>query len=273
MKVSTIGCTSLRPSQSSFKAREFDEDYEYDEIKESKHPHKHSTAQTVKNVGVAVLVGATGVVVTSSLASKLLKKLTSNIELANKLGGKVYKGVSYLSSKVNSIEVKENSKVVKNIKNVLVSLFNKIDKTANKGIDETKANIIKKFKTDADKNILRKATEKVKNDLGINDARNKMVAEMQSKFPEMEEEELMSQADKMLIEKFPEEIKNMASAIKKEYVTNAVDAAKGNKLVTNVLSTVAGISAGAAALEDHDGNGKASGDQIVEAAIKIATTS
>ncbi len=78
MNVSAIGCTSIRPNESSFKARRYQEDYEP--------RHKNTAGDTVKKVIVAASVFTAGTLATKSLSAKLLNKISNNSALAGKVG-------------------------------------------------------------------------------------------------------------------------------------------------------------------------------------------
>lgn len=129
MKVSTVGCTSLRPSQSTFKAREYDENNEYSS------EHKPSPGTLVKKIIIAGSVATAGTLMTKGVSAKLLSKIKNDSVFAEKIGKKTVEVYEYISAKIAGLD--GTKKIQKNIKHVAENAINAAKNFASKGVEET----------------------------------------------------------------------------------------------------------------------------------------
>ena len=93
MNVSAIGCTSIKPNQSSFKARKHDEDYT---------PRHNHAGETVKKALVAASVFTAGTLATKSVSGKLLNKISNDSAFAQKIGQKVLDFGQFVENKLDA---------------------------------------------------------------------------------------------------------------------------------------------------------------------------
>lgn len=233
MKVSTIGCTSLRPSQSSFKAREFDEDYDYPQ--KSDHP----TGHFVKRALIASSVAVAGTFAAKGLSAKLLSKIKNDNIFAEKIGEKSLSFFNYLAKKVDGLN--DTKKVQKQIKKVANKVEEEVKKFAAKGIDD------KKVLDEFDKKPNQKVTELLE------------LAKKQNSEAEVAED---------VSGKLPKEIAEevAAEATKHLSVTKAVNGIK------KALSWVAGGTAAVESFKNADGDNLTNGEEVANAVVKLAET-
>lgn len=128
MKVSTVGCTSLRPSQSTFKARE-DEDYN-----EYASAHNPSPSTIVKKIIIAGSVATAGTLMTKGISAKLLSKIKNDSVFAEKIGKKTLEAYNYVSAKVAGLD--STKKVQKEVKKFAEGIIKTAKNFASKGAEE-----------------------------------------------------------------------------------------------------------------------------------------
>lgn len=132
MNVSAIGCTSIRPNETSFKARRHsDEGY----------AHKHNPGEAVKKVLVAASVITAGTLATKSLSGRLLDKLTKNTQFADKVGKKSLEAFQFVEAKIGKLDA--DNKVQGFVKKYADKAIDLAKKVASKGLDEDVASDVK----------------------------------------------------------------------------------------------------------------------------------
>lgn len=276
MKVSTVGCTSLRPNQ-SFKSRRQDENNNQAEsVNESSSEndkksekmsvtvHKRSATKVAKNVGAAVILGATGALASKCIASKLLKRISADSKLADALGKQAFNAVDSISKKVNDYVVPEGAKTKSKVKSILSFALEKLNKLADKSVNYNK--LATELKDNPNEKLLKQATDLAEEKFGMLEIRQNLINELKSKFPNSKQEDLEVEAQEMIKSKFPNELKDMNKFIDTTYNELAANVVKGKNIVNNTLSVAAGIGAGGEALKDKDGDGERN---ITEATKKL----
>lgn len=126
MNVSAISCTSLKPSQSSFKSRHYDENSEYSP--------KPSTGTIAKRLIIAGSVAAAGTIATKRISSKLLSKINTDVKFANKIAEKTAEAFKFASTKVN--EFTTENKALNKVKDIALTVLEKTEKFATKGLKD-----------------------------------------------------------------------------------------------------------------------------------------
>lgn len=150
MSISAINCTTIRPNSVSFgkKPHKTEEDGE----------NKKDPTAVLKTVVATGLVATTGALAAKGISAKLLSKLKTNNELANKSGEFALSAFEFIKNKLSKIDAEKGIKA--SIRKYGDKALDAIKNFATKGIDSAK--LASNIDAEAESKLLGRLTAKIK---------------------------------------------------------------------------------------------------------------